>query len=421
MVKTIVAFIIVFGILVVVHEFGHFYFAKRSGILVREFSIGMGPKVFWTRKNGTLYTIRILPLGGYVRMAGAAEDEDDQLQPGTPISVMVGDSGKVTRINASDQTTLFNGIPVIVTESDLVDQLVIKGYENGDESVVKTYAVDHDATIIEKDGTEVLIAPRDVQFQSATLWHRILTNFAGPLNNFILAWLVFAIMGFAMGGVASNSNAISGVLTNTPAKSAGLKSGDRIVSVNDKRTNSWTAVTSAITSDTHGDITLGIKRGQKTVKHVKITPQVKTVSGSKTRTVGIKRGIDTGFFAKLFGGFWNTTVLLFAALGHLFTHFSLNDLGGPVAIYANTATATQAGWSGILYWLGFLSLNLGIVNLLPIPALDGGKLVLNVIEAIRRKPLSQQTEGVVTIIGFGFVLFLMILVTWNDIMRYFVH
>ena len=421
MVKTIVAFIIVFGILVVVHEFGHFYFAKRSGILVREFSIGMGPKVFWTRKNGTLYTIRILPLGGYVRMAGAAEDEDDQLQPGTPISVMVGDSGKVTRINASDQTTLFNGIPVIVTESDLVDQLVIKGYENGDESVVKTYAVDHDATIIEKDGTEVLIAPRDVQFQSATLWHRILTNFAGPLNNFILAWLVFAIMGFAMGGVASNSNAISGVLANTPAQSAGMKSGDRIVSVNNKRTNSWTAVTSAITSDTHGDITLGIKRGLNTVKDVKITPQVITVSGSKTRTVGIKRGIDTGFFAKLFGGFWNTTVLLFAALGHLFTHFSLNDLGGPVAIYANTATATQAGWSGILYWLGFLSLNLGIVNLLPIPALDGGKLVLNLIEAIRRKPLSQQTEGVVTIIGFGFVLFLMILVTWNDIMRYFIH
>ncbi|MGV0167568.1 RIP metalloprotease RseP [Furfurilactobacillus sp. WILCCON 0119] len=420
MIKTIVAFIIIFGILVVVHEFGHFYFAKRSGILVREFSIGMGPKIFWTRRNGTLYTVRLLPLGGYVRMAGAAEDEDDQLQPGTPVSVMVGEAGKVTRINASDKTTLFNGIPVIVTHADLVDALVIDGYENGDESQVTRYSVDHDATIIEADGTEVLIAPRDVQFQSASLWNRILTNFAGPLNNFILAWLVFAIMGFAMGGVASNGNTISGVVKNSPAQTAGIKQGDQIVAVNGQKTKTWTALTTAIAADKKGDMRLAVRHNGQT-KQVTLTPKTTTTGGTKSRTVGIERGMETGFMAKLFGGFWNTTTMLFASLGHLFTHFSLNDLGGPVAIYANTATATQAGWTGILYWLGFLSLNLGIVNLLPIPALDGGKLLLNIVEAIRRKPISQKAEGVVTIIGFGFVMLLMILVTWNDIMRYFVH
>ncbi|GAB6092175.1 RIP metalloprotease RseP [Furfurilactobacillus curtus] len=420
MVKTIIAFIIVFGILVVVHEFGHFYFAKRSGILVREFSIGMGPKLFWTRRNGTLYTIRLLPLGGYVRMAGAAEDEDDELQAGTPVSLLVGSDNLVTRINTSDQGTLFNGIPVIVTNADLVDDLFIEGYENGDERVIKRYQVDHDATIIEHDGTEVLIAPRDVQFQSATLWHRILTNFAGPLNNFILAWLVFAIMGFAMGGVASNSNQISGVIAHTPAARAGLRNGDRVLAVNGKSTQTWTAVTTAITADKKGAINLTVNHAGRH-RQLSIQPQVTTVNGTKTRTIGIKRGLDTSLFSKLFGGFWSTTTLLFGALGHLVMHFSLNDLGGPVAIYANTATATQAGWSGILYWLGFLSLNLGIVNLLPIPALDGGKLLLNLIEAIRRKPISQRTEGIVTIVGFGLVMFLMILVTWNDIMRYFVH
>lgn len=420
MLKTILAFIVVFGILVIVHEFGHFYFAKRSGILVREFSIGMGPKLFWTRRNGTLYTIRLLPLGGYVRMAGAAEDEDDQLQPGTPISIMTGTNGTVNRINASDQTTLFNGIPVIVTKADLVDALVIEGYENGDETEVRRYPVDHDATIIERDGTEVLIAPRDVQFQSATLWNRILTNFAGPLNNFILAWLVFAIMGFTMGGVASNRNVISGTLADTPARTAGLRSGDQITAVDNHKTATWQSVTTAITGTNKKTLKLSVKRSGDT-KTVTIKPKVSQVNGKKVRTVGIKRGLDTSLAAKLFGGFWSTTTMLFAALGHLFTHFSLNDLGGPVAIYANTATATQAGWSGILYWLGFLSLNLGIVNLLPIPALDGGKLLLNLVEAIRRKPISQRTEGVITIIGFGFVMFLMILVTWNDIMRYFIH
>ncbi len=168
MLTTIITFIIVFGVIVFIHEFGHFYFAKRAGILVREFSIGMGPKLFNYRTAETTYTIRLLPVGGYVRMAGG-EDDEDELKPGTPVSLFVGDQDKVTRINTSKKTTLFNGIPMQVTATDLEHDLWIEGYENGDESETKRYAVAHDATIIESDGTEVRIAPTDVQFQSDSL------------------------------------------------------------------------------------------------------------------------------------------------------------------------------------------------------------------------------------------------------------
>jgi regulator of sigma E protease len=107
---TIITFIIVFGLLVLVHEYGHYYFAKRAWILVREFSIGMGPKIWWHRKNGTTYTIRILPLGGYVRLAGADEEDEESLRPGTPVAIQLNDQQKVTSINTSDKNTLFQGI-----------------------------------------------------------------------------------------------------------------------------------------------------------------------------------------------------------------------------------------------------------------------------------------------------------------------
>ena len=202
MITTIITFIIVFGILVIVHEFGHFYFAKRGGILVREFSIGMGPKLFYRRgKDGTTYTVRLLPVGGYVRMAGA-EDDEDEIQPGTPVSLYLGKNDQVERINASKKSTLFNGIPVEITGSDLEDELWVEGYENGDESEVKRYPVAHNATIIETDGTELQIAPKDVQFQSASLGRRLMTNFAGPMNNIILAIVTFMLMSFVQGCVA---------------------------------------------------------------------------------------------------------------------------------------------------------------------------------------------------------------------------
>ncbi len=117
MITTIITFIIVFGILVFVHEFGHYYFAKRAGILVREFAIGMGPKLFAYRKNGTTYTWRILPLGGYVSMAGL-EDDTEELKKGMPVSLITDENGVVQKINTSKKLTLVEGIPLELTDWD---------------------------------------------------------------------------------------------------------------------------------------------------------------------------------------------------------------------------------------------------------------------------------------------------------------
>lgn len=422
MIKTIITFIIVFGILVVIHEFGHYYFAKRAGILVREFSIGMGPKILSFHRGSTTYTLRILPLGGYVRMAGIADDEDEDLKPGMPMSLILDSNNKVTKINTSKKTTLYNGIPIEYLDSDLQKELWITGYENGNEEIVKKYNVDHDALIIEKDGTEIQIAPEDVQFQSATLWNRILTNFAGPMNNFLLAIVAFILLAFMQGGVATNSNQIGTIQENSAAQKAGLKANDKIVSVADKKTTNWTELTTAISSRPDKKTNLKVIRNGKT-ESIIITPESSKTDSTKTGKIGITVKMDHSFINKITYGFtqsWSVVASIVAVLVGMFTKgVSLNDFGGPVAIYAVTSNAASYGLASVVSLLAFLSINLGIVNLLPIPALDGGKLVLNIIEGIRGKPISPEKEGVITLIGFAFLMILMILVTWNDIQRYF--
>lgn len=420
LIQTIITFIIVFGILVIVHEFGHFYFAKKSGILVREFSIGMGPKIYAYSKNATTYTLRILPIGGYVRMAGL-EDSDEELKPGTPVSLITGKNGKVATINASHDATLLNGIPVEVTGSDLENELWIEGYENGDEETLKRYEVDHDASIIESDGTKLRIAPKDVQFQSAKLWQRILTNFAGPMNNFILAIIVFALVGILQGAVPTNSNQVT-VISNSVAAKAGLKTNDRIVSVSGQKTNSWSDLQDTISKRPNQKTKVIVKRDGKSHSYELIPKSVKGNEG-RIGQIGIESALTSNLGARIMYGFtetWKLTAMIFTLLGHMITHgVSVNDFGGPVAIYAQTSAAAKLGFTSVLTMLAYLSLNLGIVNLIPIPALDGGKILLNFIEGIRRKPMKPETEGIITLIGFGLLMLLMILVTWNDIQRYF--
>jgi regulator of sigma E protease len=419
MITTIITFIIVFLILVVVHEYGHFIAAKRSGILVREFSIGMGPKLVDLKRNGTTYTIRILPIGGYVRMAGLDEQEDE-LKTGQHVTLTTSPDGEVTVINTSNKVQNLMGIPVDVTKFDLQDELFIEGYENGNEDAIKHFKINHDASIIESDGTEVLIAPRDVQFQSATIWQRLITNFAGPFNNFILAILVFAIMGVIQGAVPSNTNQVM-VVEDGIAQKAGVKNHDQIVAVNGKTTANWSQLSKAVSSHPKEKIKLKINRKQQ-IKTIILTPALASNGSKKVGMIGVQSTMTTNLGKRILYGFtgtWQMAKSLFSALNQMLHGFSLNDLGGPVAIYATTSQAAHQGFTSVLYVLGFLSLNLGIVNLLPIPALDGGKILLNLLEIIRRKPLKMETENMITLIGFGFLMILMLLVTWNDIQRYF--
>ena len=415
MIQTLVTFIIVFGIIVVVHEYGHLFFAKRAGILVREFSIGMGPKIFAHQaKDGTFYSIRILPLGGYVRMAGWGDDTTE-IKKGTPASLVIVEN-QVVKINLSERVTLENSVPMLVTEYDFEEALFIEGEVFGE---IKRYSVDHDATIIEADGTELRIAPRDVQYQSASVLGKILTNFAGPLNNFILGIIAFIIITFMQGGVPSNTNQIGQVQSGTPAYSAGLQPKDKIQAVNGEKTGNWQEVVQRISANDGSEIKLDIERDGAS-KTLELKPE--KIDGRYR--IGITQTIKTGFLDKLTGGFTqaaNAATLIFKALGNLIAQPSLDKLGGPVAIYDLSGQAAREGLLSIIALLAMLSINLGIVNLIPIPVLDGGKIVLNIVEALRGKPLSQEKEGMLTLVGLVFMVVLMIAVTWNDILRAFIR
>ena len=420
--KTILVFIIIFSVVVVIHEFGHYFFAKRAGILVREFAIGMGPKLFAHQgKDGTTYTIRMLPLGGYVQMAGWGEDETE-LTPGMPISLVQDKDGKVIKINTSKKVQLPHAIPMEVVDFDLEEKLTIAGYINGNEQEKVAYAVDHDATIIHEDGVEVRIAPKDVQFQSAKLWQRMLTNFAGPMNNFILAFVLFTGLVFAQGGVQDvNTTSISGIQNGSPAAEAGLKDGDEILAVNGKTVSNWQELSSEIKNYPDTKIPLEVKRGSDTLT-IEATPEGKYAEGEKVGFMGISPGLKTSLGDKLLGGLkltFNNALLIFRAVGNLIVQPDLDKLGGPVAIFQLSSQAASQGVASVVMMMAAISINLGIFNLLPIPGLDGGKLVLNILEGVRGKPISQEKEGIITLIGFGFLMLLMVLVTWNDIQRFF--
>ena len=414
----ILTFILVFGIIVVVHEFGHFYFAKKSGILVREFAIGMGPKIFaHIGKDGTAYTIRILPLGGYVRMAGWGDDTTE-IKTGTPVSLTLTDDGKVKRINLSGKKLDQTALPMQVTQFDFEDKLFIKGLVLEEE---KTFAVDHDATVVELDGTEVRIAPLDVQYQNATIWGKLITNFAGPMNNFILGVVVFWILIFMQGGVRDVDTNQFHVMPQGALAKVGVPETAQITKIGSHEVSNWESLIQAVESETKDktaptlDVTISEKGSDK---QVTVTPE----ESQGQYLLGVQPGIKSDFVSMFVGGFTtaaDSALRILSALKNLIFQPDLNKLGGPVAIFKASSDAAKNGIENVLYFLAVISINIGIFNLIPIPALDGGKIVLNILEAIRRKPLKQEIETYVTLAGVIIMVVLMIAVTWNDIMRLF--
>ena len=419
--QAIIAFLFVFSVIVIIHEFGHYYFAKKAGILVREFAIGMGPKIFQVRKGETVYTLRLLPIGGYVRMAGHDEDEQE-IKPGMMITIELDKENVVQKLNFDEHLIIENSVPFQIEEADLHRSMTLSGYfVNSEEKVNLT--VSKQATIIESDGTEVVVAPIERQFNSASLWNRIKTNAAGPMNNFILSIIIFIIVGFMQGGVPSNDPVIGQVSDQSAAHEAGLQTSDKIISIDGVDIHSWDDMTSIVRSSADKTLSVTIQRNGDT-KNVSITPKsVEGQNGSKIGQLGVTRTLDNSILSILGYGFSQTIsviVLVLSALGSIFTKgFNLNQLGGPVAIYSLTSQVAKNGLIDLLSFMGMISANLGVMNLLPIPALDGGKLVLNFIEGIRKKPLDPEKEGYLTIAGAIFLFALMLLVTWNDIMKLF--
>ncbi|MED4312660.1 RIP metalloprotease RseP [Heyndrickxia coagulans] len=416
---TVIAFILIFGSLVIFHEAGHFFVAKKAGILCREFAIGFGPKILSFKKNETQYTIRLLPIGGYVRMAG--EDPDmPELKPGQRVGLLFDENEAVEKIvvNGKDRYT---GLRMIETESaDLERALVIKGYEEGDDEHLRTFKVKRDAVLVE-DRMEMQIAPWDRQFASKSLGKRALTIFAGPLMNFVLAALVFTLMAVVQ-GVPMTDPVLGTVVKDSAAAKAGLRKGDTVISIDGAEISTWNDIVDVIQKHPDEKITFTVERNGKTMD-IPVTPKSISEDGKTFGRIGVNSPVDHSPLKVATYGITQTyvwTVEIFKLLGHLISGgFSIDMLSGPVGIYKSTETVAKSGIIYLFKWAGLLSINIGIMNLLPLPALDGGRLLFFGIEALRGKPIDRQKEGIVHFIGFALLMLLMIIVTWNDIQRFF--
>ncbi|MER2125860.1 RIP metalloprotease RseP [Solibacillus sp.] len=416
--ETVIAFILIFGSLVFFHELGHFIFAKRAGIMVREFAIGMGPKIFGMTKGETIYTLRLLPIGGYVRMAGE-ETDTVELQPGYRVALVTNEDNIVEKIVLNQKTQYQNVVFLEVERADLERELWIEGYDE-EEKLVR-YQVARTATVVE-NGTEQIIAPYDRQFNSKSVGARAMAIFAGPLFNFILAFFIFMVIGLIQ-GIPVDDPIISTVNEDSPASVAGLQDGDKVVKVDGKTITSWDELSEQIQTNPATAITFDVERADGSTATLEVTPKAVEQNGEEFGQIGVMRSMDTNpLKAVVYGAeeTYNMTVLILKMVGKLVTgQFSIDDLSGPVGIYKATETVVTFGLYNVLYWAAMLSVNLGIMNLLPLPALDGGRLLFFAFEAVRGKPLDSQKEGMVHFVGIVLLMILMVVVTWNDIQRFF--
>ncbi|MGG1398385.1 RIP metalloprotease RseP [Bacillus salipaludis] len=416
---TVIAFIVIFGALVFFHELGHLIFAKRAGILCREFAIGFGPKVFSHKKGETTYTIRLLPIGGFVRMAGE-DPEMVEIKPGYRIGLLFDKDETVNKIILNNKEKYPDCRIIEVEYADIEKDLIIKGYPDDEDDQLKTFVIHPKAMIVE-NGIESQIAPLDRQFGAKTLWQRTMAIFAGPMMNFVLAFIIFIVIALLQ-GVPTNDPKLGEITTDGAAKAAGLHKGDVVQSINGAEVTSWADVVEIIRNSPNKKLDFTITRDGKEMD-VQVTPIEKTVDGKKMGLIGVYSPVEKSPIQAISAGVKDTytwTMQIIAMLGKLVTgQFSINMLSGPVGIYQATDTVAKSGIYYLMKWAGILSINLGIMNLLPIPALDGGRLMFFAVEALRGKPIDRQKEGMVHFIGFALLMLLMLVVTWNDIQRFF--
>jgi len=417
---TVIAFIFMFGLLVFVHELGHLIFAKRAGMLAREFAIGMGPKIFAFTKNDTLYTIRLLPIGGYVRVAGE-DPEIIELKPGHHIGLEFNEEGIVNKIIVNNKSKHPNARVIEVEKVDLDHELFIKGYEI-DEDELLHFNVDRRALFV-MDKKETLIAPYDRQFASKSPGKRAMQLFAGPMMNFILAIVIFIILGVVQ-GVPVEEARIGEVISGNPAEEAGFQPNDEIIQIEDKSISTWEEFTTIVRENPAEELSMTVLRDGETV-NLTVVPNEIPIEGEEASIgqIGVYQSLEKTFWGSFKYGAektYETTSMILTNLTMLVTgQLGLDMLSGPVGIYDATDQVVQTGFMNFLMWTAILSINLGVVNLVPLPALDGGRLLFVGIELLRGKPMEPEKEGIFHFVGFALLMLLMIIVTWNDIQRLF--
>lgn len=345
----IVLFLFILGILVLIHELGHFLTAKKSGVHIYEFSIGMGPLVKTIKgKDGINYSIRALPIGGYVQMAGEIYEDDD------------------------------------------TDKI-----------------------------------PKEKFMCNRPWYQRLIVLCAGVFNNFLLAiFLLFLIAIF--NGAPNLKPIISGVVENGAAANAGMREGDLIKEVNHSKTKTWDKAQILLIikdKDNTYDILVEHKDGEEELLH--ISPKVEKVNGEEVKTFGIyvENSREKGFIPSVkyaFGKLFATMEQMWITLANLFTgKISINSLSGPIGIYTVVGESRKAGLENVVYLVAYLSINLGVMNILPIPALDGGHVLFLLIELITRKKVNQKVESIATTIFLSLLMLLMLYITIHDVIKLF--
>ncbi|MFF2482613.1 RIP metalloprotease RseP [Paenibacillus sp. NPDC058071] len=417
MIQVVFLTVLVFFVIVTIHEWGHYYFAKRAGILVREFAIGFGPKLFSIKRGETRFTLRLVPAGGYVRMAGE-DPEIVEVSEGQTVAVRVKD-GAVTRIYLDRLDERSGVIRGEVIQMDLERQLRITLDLDGE---TEQYKVHPQALMIAK-GRETQIAPIDRQFGSKPVRSRAMAIFAGPMMNFILAFVLFAAY-IQMSGVPEENPDklfVNTITDNMPAEKADIKKGDVIEAVNGTKIGSdFDKMIDIIGKSPNVPVKIDLIRDGK--RHqIEIVPVPNAEGVGK---VGISAALPTrsataGETITGAGKLMKSmTIGIFQGFKKIITgDFKLDDIGGPVRTAEYTSQIAKQGITQLTSWTALLSLYLGIFNLLPIPALDGSRLIFLGLEAVRGRPVDPNKESMVHFIGFAMVMLLMVVVTYNDILR----
>lgn len=349
---TILVLIIMLGLLIFVHELGHFIMAKKNGVYVYEFALGMGPKIFsFTRKNKkdpTLYSLRLFPIGGFCSMAGEVEEVEDK--------------------NVKKSEYMCN----------------------------------------------------------KKAWQRFQILVAGVTMNFLLALLLLFIQALIFGSVDQKSY-VGRIEEGYPISEAGIEVGDRILSINGRKTRTWDNITVALALKNEDNVyTFEVEKQDGSVKIYEITPKtVKNEDGTETKTFGLGQStkIEKGVLNAIkysFTKFVSTISTMNSIIGNLFIgKLSLNSLSGPVGMYSVVGESIQYGFNSIIFLTAYLSVNLGYVNLLPFPAFDGGRILFVIIEKIKGSKVDPKVENMLHNIGFMLLMLLMLVITFNDILRLF--
>ncbi len=334
MLLTIGLTLLLFGLVIVFHEGGHLLFAKANKIYVEEFSVGMGPKLIGIQGKETVYSLRLLPIGGYCKMPG--EDGESE-------------------------------------------------HPNG--------------------------------FDKKTVPQRMMVVFGGAFFNFILAILLF-VFAFMMLGTPVDEAKIGEVQAGQPAAEAGLLDGDEIIAIDGVSVSTWDEVVTIVSANTGTEILLTVSRDGESLD-LAATPEVDADTGRGM--LGIVRDTEVmSVFGAIQKGFVQTyelTRLILVTLYQMVTGAIAPELTGPLGVGQMVGQVASYGLINFLIFAGAISVNLGVVNLLPIPALDGSRLVFLAIEGVRGRPVSSKVEGTIHFIGFALLMALMVVITYFDILR----